>query len=174
MNVFSTQQHWQLGKQQLPSQQPWQFPVCEAGRHNSTRRPHSRQQQILSPQQQIQQPLSFQQVLEQQQQQWRKRRATATAAVPPEHAACSSSKRKLAVFVSGGGSNFKAIHTDCLKGAINAEIVVRKHQQTRSIDPFLASVVQQKVCDYWYQWKDHQHSSSSWAGVLCKSFWHPT
>lgn len=37
----------------------------------------------------------------------------------------NSGRKKVAVYVSGGGSNFKAIHAACLKGDINADIVVR-------------------------------------------------
>jgi hypothetical protein len=47
-----------------------------------------------------------------------------TWAGPPEQHSCNESKKKLAVFVSGGGSNFKAIHTAILKGHINADVVV--------------------------------------------------
>jgi phosphoribosylglycinamide formyltransferase len=43
---------------------------------------------------------------------------------PPEHVDTAGNKKRLAVFVSGGGSNFKAIHTACQKGFINAEVVV--------------------------------------------------
>jgi len=42
---------------------------------------------------------------------------------PPVDAA----KARLAVFVSGGGSNFKAIHAAILDGRINAEVVVKTH-----------------------------------------------
>lgn len=61
--------------------------------------------------------------LQQQQQHGRRRAAAVTRAGPPEQHACNGSKKKLAVFVSGGGSNFKAIHAACLKGQINAEVV---------------------------------------------------
>jgi hypothetical protein len=47
-----------------------------------------------------------------------------TWAGPPEQHSCNESKKKLAVFVSGGGSNFKAIHAAILKGHINADVVV--------------------------------------------------
>lgn len=33
-------------------------------------------------------------------------------------------KKKLAIFVSGGGSNFKSIHEACVKGSIYGDIVV--------------------------------------------------
>jgi hypothetical protein len=58
------------------------------------------------------------------QQQHRRRTAAVTWAGPPEQHSCNESKQKLAVFVSGGGSNFKAIHTAILKGHINADVVV--------------------------------------------------
>jgi hypothetical protein len=61
----------------------------------------------------------------QEQQQWQQHtRSTALQAGPPEHVDAAGSKKRLAVFVSGGGSNFKAIHAACLKGTINAEVVV--------------------------------------------------
>jgi hypothetical protein len=58
------------------------------------------------------------------QQHARRGAAAVTKAGPPEQHSCNDSKKKLAVFVSGGGSNFKAIHAACLKGQINAEVVV--------------------------------------------------
>lgn len=62
---------------------------------------------------------------QQQQCQQQARPAQALQAGPPEHVdAAGSSKKRLAVFVSGGGSNFKAIHAACLKGTVNAEVVV--------------------------------------------------
>lgn len=42
----------------------------------------------------------------------------------PQHTAAVRRKR-LAVFVSGGGSNFKSIQQKCEDGTINADIVVR-------------------------------------------------
>jgi hypothetical protein len=72
------------------------------------------------------------------QQQWQQRtRSTALQAGPPEHVDAAGSKKRLAVFVSGGGSNFKAIHAACLKGTINAEVVVSlavPHSSTASHD----------------------------------------
>lgn len=52
------------------------------------------------------------------------RQAVTTRAGPPEQLANTEYKKKMAVFVSGGGSNFKAIHAACLMGQINAEVVV--------------------------------------------------
>ena len=46
----------------------------------------------------------------------------AAHAGPPE--TVNTDTKRLAVFVSGGGSNFKAIHAACLSGHINAEVVV--------------------------------------------------
>ena len=46
------------------------------------------------------------------------------AAQPPAAATSSSDKKKLAVFVSGGGSNFKTIHAATLDGRINADVQV--------------------------------------------------
>lgn len=46
---------------------------------------------------------------------------TRCAATPP--ASVERSSKKLAVFVSGGGSNFKAIHAACLDRRINADVV---------------------------------------------------
>jgi phosphoribosylglycinamide formyltransferase len=63
----------------------------------------------------------------QSQQQWQQqaqRSSCVVSAAPPEHVEAGSSKKRLAVFVSGGGSNFKAIHAACQKGIINAEVVV--------------------------------------------------
>ncbi|KAF8069580.1 PUR3 [Scenedesmus sp. PABB004] len=54
-----------------------------------------------------------------------RRRPLAAAAGPPDAAGAPGPRKKLAVFVSGGGSNFKAIHAACLSGAINADVVVR-------------------------------------------------
>jgi phosphoribosylglycinamide formyltransferase len=49
-----------------------------------------------------------------------------TGPAPPQLAAGPDApKAKLAVFVSGGGSNFRAIHAACMDGRINAEVVVR-------------------------------------------------
>jgi hypothetical protein len=53
------------------------------------------------------------------------------AAGPPEHIDTAGSKKRLAVFVSGGGSNFKAIHAACQKGTINAEVVVSNRLHSR-------------------------------------------
>lgn len=53
----------------------------------------------------------------------KKSRQTITCALPPEHDVAAAQK-KLAVFVSGGGSNFKAIHSACLAGHINATVAV--------------------------------------------------
>ncbi len=45
----------------------------------------------------------------------------------PDMGACAETpKARLAVFVSGGGSNFKAIHAAILDGRINAEVVVSR------------------------------------------------
>ncbi len=49
-------------------------------------------------------------------------------ASPPEHLP-GEAKARLAVFVSGGGSNFKAIHAACLAGTINADVVVSVSSQ---------------------------------------------
>lgn len=46
-------------------------------------------------------------------------------------------RKKLAVFVSGGGSNFKAIHAACLKGTINADVVVSLCHNTLLLAPEL-------------------------------------
>ena len=49
----------------------------------------------------------------------------ARAHAPPEYTEVKEKpKARLAVFVSGGGSNFKAIHAACLDGCINGEVVV--------------------------------------------------
>lgn len=53
----------------------------------------------------------------------RRRSSTAAAASPPQELS-TGSKARLAVFVSGGGSNFKAIHAACQDGRINAEVAV--------------------------------------------------
>lgn len=53
-----------------------------------------------------------------------RRRASAIAA-PFESA---SDPKRVAVFVSGGGSNFKQIHKGCLNGSIKGEVVVRTSQ----------------------------------------------
>lgn len=41
-----------------------------------------------------------------------------------EVTSAGSSKRRLAVFVSGGGSNFRCIHEACLRGDVHGEVVV--------------------------------------------------
>jgi hypothetical protein len=74
-----------------------------------------------------------QQQQRQQGQQWM--HSTVVQAGPPEHVDTAGSKKRLAVFVSGGGSNFKAIHTACQKGLINAEVVV-----SRTRDAMLSSL----------------------------------
>jgi hypothetical protein len=61
--------------------------------------------------------------LQQHQQHITSRRSMLTAAAPPQDLN-TGSKARLAVFVSGGGSNFKAIHAACQDGRINAEVVV--------------------------------------------------
>lgn len=57
------------------------------------------------------------------------------AAGLPEHIDAAGSKKRLAVFVSGGGSNFKAIHAACQRGAINAEVVVSSRQAVSNVLP---------------------------------------
>ncbi|GMH41237.1 hypothetical protein BSKO_09147 [Bryopsis sp. KO-2023] len=46
------------------------------------------------------------------------------SSAPPSNQDLSTSKAKLAVFVSGGGSNFRAIHKACRDGKIHGEIAV--------------------------------------------------
>lgn len=46
-----------------------------------------------------------------------------TQACPSPPQEVHQEKARLAVFVSGGGSNFRAIHAACLDGRINAEVV---------------------------------------------------
>jgi phosphoribosylglycinamide formyltransferase len=48
----------------------------------------------------------------------------AVAAGPPTD--LSAGRGRLAVFVSGGGSNLKAIHAACLDGRVNADVVVSR------------------------------------------------
>eukprot|EP00887_Chlorella_sp_A99_P003047 scaffold9.g3047.t1 len=50
----------------------------------------------------------------------------AVTAAPPDTAASSAPRppKQLAVFVSGGGSNFRAIHESIRRGRINAEVAV--------------------------------------------------
>ncbi|MEW5311272.1 MAG: hypothetical protein WDW38_003000 [Sanguina aurantia] len=64
------------------------------------------------------------------QQQASHRSRVATSAVPHSHACTPSAhsgaerpRARLVVFVSGGGSNFKALHVACLDGSIHADIV---------------------------------------------------
>lgn len=60
----------------------------------------------------------------------RKKVLCATSARKPTHVAFSEDsrtgirKKKLAVFVSGGGSNFHSIHEASLRGSVHGEIVV--------------------------------------------------
>lgn len=55
----------------------------------------------------------------------RSTRLYVSAAAPPATVTDgSSAKAKLAVFVSGGGSNFRKIHEACLSGTINADVAV--------------------------------------------------
>lgn len=44
-------------------------------------------------------------------------------------------KPRLAIFVSGGGSNFRAIHTGILDGRINAEVAVSCHPSSSGCSP---------------------------------------
>ena len=90
-----------------------------------------------APQRQLQQQQQRQQQLGRQQWRHRRRAPTAVAAAghapPPAlpHAQVDDApKARLAVFVSGGGSNFKAIHAACLDGRINAEVVVSAPSRT--------------------------------------------
>lgn len=113
--------------------------------------------------QQVAQPLWQQQQLPQMQWQQRQQRqqrmhSTVVQAGPPEHVDTAGSKKRLAVFVSGGGSNFKAIHAACQKGLINAEVVVScighalKHASSIAR---LATTVAAVVCAI-------EHSSLHW------------
>lgn len=57
------------------------------------------------------------------------RRALAAAAAaahtpPPDHSSAQAPKKRLAVFVSGGGSNFRAIHAATQQGAMAGEVAV--------------------------------------------------
>ena len=80
-------------------------------------RPHVRQQLAQQVWQQQLPQLQWQQ-------QHRLLRPVMPQAGPPDHISTGGQKKRLAVFVSGGGSNFKAIHAACQKGIINAEVVV--------------------------------------------------
>ena len=51
---------------------------------------------------------------------WRRRGAVHVAAQAQE----ASRPKRLAVFVSGGGSNFKQIHSGCIGGQIKGEVAV--------------------------------------------------
>ena len=50
--------------------------------------------------------------------------AASAAVAPPAASAPPAGGKRLAVFVSGGGSNFKAIHQAILRGEIGAEVAV--------------------------------------------------
>lgn len=41
-----------------------------------------------------------------------------------EHSLLAIKRKKLAVFVSGGGSNFRSIHEACINGSIHGEVAV--------------------------------------------------
>jgi hypothetical protein len=45
-------------------------------------------------------------------------------ALPCASPQLAEERKRLAVFVSGGGSNFKQIHKGCREGAINGDILV--------------------------------------------------
>jgi folate-dependent phosphoribosylglycinamide formyltransferase PurN len=53
--------------------------------------------------------------------------------------------KRLAVFVSGGGSNFKQIHAGCQNGSINGSIEVRLTDITSPTHVQLPSAVQSNV-----------------------------
>lgn len=50
-------------------------------------------------------------------------RATAAAQQDGGDAAGAGRRKRLAVFVSGGGSNFRAIHDAALSGAVHGDVV---------------------------------------------------
>jgi folate-dependent phosphoribosylglycinamide formyltransferase PurN len=50
--------------------------------------------------------------------------AAATQPTPPHHSGEAPPKKRLAVFVSGGGSNFRAIHAATQQGTIHGEVAV--------------------------------------------------
>jgi hypothetical protein len=82
----------------------------------------------------------------QQQQHGRRRFSAVTKAGPPEQHSCNDSKKKLAVFVSGGGSNSKAIHAACLKGQINADVVVSHNKEAQNMAAWLACPLLLYMC----------------------------
>ena len=51
---------------------------------------------------------------------------------------CAAPPKRLALFVSGGGSNFKQIHRGCLDGSIRGDVVVRIKQQLTATALYLA------------------------------------
>ena len=57
-------------------------------------------------------------------------RTTVAAAINEDSSPSSSTQRKrLAVFVSGGGSNLRAIHAATLDGRVDADVVVREEEK---------------------------------------------
>ena len=57
----------------------------------------------------------------------RQRKTSCRAAVNLPAPDLTEKKPRLAIFVSGGGSNFRAIHAGILDGRINAEVAVSGH-----------------------------------------------
>lgn len=49
-------------------------------------------------------------------------------------------KKKLAVFVSGGGSNFRSIHEACVAGSVHGEVVVLVTNKGGMASPYLISL----------------------------------
>lgn len=77
--------------------------------------------------------------------------------VASEPAIDKGPKKRLAVFVSGGGSNFKAIHAACLDGRIHGEVVVVvsdkascggvDYAKVRTFGPSLARTLHEERCN---------------------------
>lgn len=139
-----TTEHTQLGSRQPSRQQ--NAPV--GAFTPSSVLPTSLQscQQRLGWQQQQLSQGRWQQQWQQPHQQWQQphcrsssRAAVVPAAWPPEHIDAAGGKKRLAVFVSGGGSNFKAIHAACQRGAINAEVVVSRQTAADAAHPVPAT-----------------------------------
>lgn len=58
---------------------------------------------------------------------------TAAHGTPPAYTLSQKPPARLAVFVSGGGSNMKAIHAAILDGRINAKIAVSACRRRRCV-----------------------------------------
>eukprot|EP00873_Tetraselmis_striata_P009943 jgi/Tetstr1/430207/TSEL_020036.t1 len=94
--------------------------AAEPSRRSSLARPQPRARQVVAPLSRPRNPAAPSVAARRGPTQ----RTIAQASPPASAAAPTAPKPRLAVFVSGGGSNFTAIHAQILAGAINADVAV--------------------------------------------------